>query len=95
MNQQTARCAGAAEDEAADRRRDEHAPAYVLKRQLNPVQLDALTALEQFGWYLKFIRHNPPHPPIGVLCDPDAHTYALLDEQGELIENPAFESFRQ
>ncbi|MDQ3618394.1 MAG: hypothetical protein M3374_06755 [Pseudomonadota bacterium] len=94
MNQKAARIPGARED-ATDRRRDMHPPVYALKQQLNPAQLDALNSLEQFGWYLKFIRHNPPQAPVAVLCDPDKHEYALLSEQGELIENPAFESFRE
>ncbi|MCA1714967.1 MAG: hypothetical protein LC715_07645, partial [Gammaproteobacteria bacterium] len=56
---------------------------------------DALTTLEQFGWYLKFVRHDPPKPPQAVLCDPDSHRYAILDEHGELHEHPEFEHFRQ
>lgn len=51
--------------------------------------------LERFGWHLQFIRHEPPKPPLVVLCDPDAHKYAVLDEEGELIENPTFLKFRQ
>ena len=77
-----------------ERRRREHEAASILKRELNLEQLAALNTLEQFGWYLKFVRHYPPRPPIGVLCDPDKHLYAVLDEFGELQENPVFESFR-
>lgn len=79
----------------AERRHSEHHSASLLKKELNLVQLAALTTLEHFGWYLKFVRRNPPRPPVAVLCDPDAHKYAILDENGELIENPIFENFRQ
>lgn len=76
-------------------RRDERAAAtWELKRQLNVVQLAALSSLENFGWYLKFVRHVPPDPPVAVLCDPDAHAYAILDAEGELHEDPVFEKFR-
>lgn len=51
--------------------------------------------LERFGWHLQFIRHEPPKPPLVVVCDPNAHKYAVLDEEGELIENPTFLKFRQ
>ena len=93
MNQQTAHSANPSKD-SGERRSDREAPVRALKLELNAAQLDALITLEKFGWYLEFIRHNPPHAPVGVLCDPDKHEYALLTEQGELIESPAFESFR-
>jgi len=93
MNQQTAHSPGPSE-ESEDRRSDREPPVRALKLELNAAQLDALITLEKFGWYLEFIRHNPPHAPVGILCDPDKHKYALLTEKGELIESPAFESFR-
>ncbi len=77
-----------------DRRSGESQSANVLKKELNPVQIDVLSTLEQFGWYLKFIRLNPPGSPKAVLCDPDSHKFAILDENGELHENPLFEKFR-
>lgn len=77
-----------------DRRRLDHESARLLKKELNTDQLVALNTLEQFGWYLKFIRHYPPRPPLAVLWDPDTHKYAILDEFGELHENPVFENFR-
>ena len=46
-------------------RRDADAQAtWELKRKLNVVQLAALNSLERFGWYLKFVRHNPPPPAV-------------------------------
>lgn len=77
-----------------ERRRAAAPPAHELKKQLNIEQLAALVSLERFGWYLKFVRQNPPQPPIAVLCDPDTHAYALLDAAGDLHENPVFEQFR-
>lgn len=69
-------------------------PAHELKKQLNIEQLAALVSLERFGWYLKFVRQDPPRSPVAVLCDPDTHAYALLDAAGDLHENPVFEQFR-
>ncbi|MEJ7746783.1 MAG: hypothetical protein WKF61_08520 [Luteimonas sp.] len=77
-----------------DRRRLDHESTRLLKKELNLEQLAALSTLEQFGWYLQFIRHQSPKPPLAILCDPDAHKYAILDEFGELHENPVFEKFR-
>ena len=79
----------------AERRSDYSRPANALKKELNQAQIDALTTLEQFGWYIKFVRHNPPNPPVAVLCDPDMHRFAILDAAGELHENPLFENFRK
>lgn len=78
-----------------DRRAGDQLPAAELRKLLNLDQLAALSSLERFGWYLKFVRSNPPRPPVAVLCDPDAHRFAILDEQGELQENPVFDKFRQ
>lgn len=77
-----------------ERRREAPPPPHMLKKELNIEQLAALSSLERFGWYLKFIRHQPPQPPVAVLCDPDRHAYAILDAEGELHENPVFEKFR-
>ena len=78
-----------------DRREGESPPPRVLKNELNMAQVAELSMLERFGWHLEFIRHEPPKPALVVLCDPNAHKYAVLDEQGELIENPTFLNFRQ
>ena len=76
-------------------RRGESRPANALKKELNLAQIGALSTLEQFGWYLKFVRRHPPAPPVAVLCDPDTHKFAILDAEGELHENPVFEKFRE
>ncbi|MDQ3495856.1 MAG: hypothetical protein M3485_10150 [Pseudomonadota bacterium] len=78
-----------------DRREGESPAPRVLKKELNLAQTAALSELERFGWHLQFIRNEPPKPPLVVVCDPDAHKYAILDEEGELIENPTFLKFRQ
>lgn len=77
-----------------ERRRAVPPPAHELKKQLNIEQLAVLVALERFGWYLKFVRHNESQGAVAVLCDPDTRAYALLDAAGELHENPVFEQFR-
>lgn len=78
-----------------DRREGESPAPRVLKKELNGAQIAELSVLERFGWHLQFIRHDPQKPPLVVVCDPDAHKYAILDEEGELIENPTFLKFRQ
>ncbi|MCY7355502.1 MAG: hypothetical protein LH470_10605 [Lysobacter sp.] len=77
-----------------NRRRHEAESARLLKHELNMEQLAALNMPEQFGWYLKFVRHDLPRPPVAILCDPDTRKYAILDEHGELHENPTSENFR-
>ena len=71
-----------------DRRADTTESPRVLKRELNAAQREALNELERFGWYLKFVRGSRPGPVVGVLCDPDAHKFAILHEDGNLQENP-------
>jgi hypothetical protein len=65
----------------------------VLKRELNESQLATLRTLEQFGWQLKFLRHDRSRT-LAVLFDPDARHYALLGSDGNVDENPIFEKFR-
>jgi len=76
----------------ADRRLAERQLSSALKRELNAAQLSTLNTLERFGWELKFIRRSPEK--VAVLFDPDAKKYALLDEHGNLEENPVFHRFR-
>ena len=75
-----------------DRRLAERATSSALKRELNSAQLATLNTLERFGWELKFIRRTPQR--VAVLFDPDAKKYAVLDEHGNLDENPVFQRFR-
>ncbi len=78
-----------------ERRGDESPPVRMLKNKLNTAQLTTVNSLERFGWYLKFVRHQPPSQPVAVLCDPDTRKFAILDPEGDLDENPVFEKFRQ
>ena len=74
-----------------ERRRLAKELSIVLKRQLNEEQLLTLCSLESFGWELKFIRKPPFGPPIAVIFDADRKTFAVLEADGEINENPGFE----
>ena len=63
----------------------------VLKRELNEAQLSTLQGLEQFGWELKFVRRKPFQAPIAVVFDGDRKSFAVLEADGSLNENPGFE----
>lgn len=62
----------------------------LLKKELNDLQQIALIDLERFGWELKFIRHRL-HVAVPVVFSSDRKKFAILDEDGELNENPGFE----
>ena len=80
--------------ETSDRRADTPQQSSALKRQLNEAQQATLNTLERFGWQLKFIRHPPGQPALVVLQDPDTGKFAVLDDEGELDENPIWQTFR-
>ena len=80
--------------DSSDRRVPQRTPASALKREINPSQIATLNTLERFGWDIKFIRRVDGSDPLVVLHDPDTHKYAVLQPDGELDENPVFESFR-
>jgi len=61
-----------------------------LKRELNDEQLLTLNELERFGWELKFVRRPPFKPSIPVVFDADRKTFAVLEVDGTLNENPGF-----
>jgi hypothetical protein len=77
-----------------DRRLQLRTPSHVLKREINGAQLATLNTLERFGWDLQFIRHEHGKPSLVVLHDPDTRKLAVLDADGELVENPVWPSFR-
>jgi hypothetical protein len=77
----------------ADRRLPIRETSSVLRRQLNAAQLATFNTLERFGWELKFIRRELDQKLV-VLFDPDGRKYAVLDDDGDLNENPVFEKFR-
>jgi len=72
----------------AERRRAEKELSSVLKRQLNPDQLETLRGLESFGWELKFIRKKPFQPAVAVIFDGDRKNFAVLEPDGTLNEHP-------
>ena len=88
----TALSGGTAMADNQDRRAPIRCTSGELKQQLNDTQLATLHTLERFGWELKFIRRTPQR--VAVLFDPDAKKYAVLDEHGNLDENPVFQRFR-
>lgn len=61
-----------------------------LRRELNEEQRDMLNSLERFGWELKFIRRPPFQPKIPIVFDGDRKTFAILEDDGTLNENPPF-----
>jgi hypothetical protein len=71
-----------------ERRKNEKELSSVLKRQLNPDQLETLRGLETFGWELKFIRRKPFQPPVAVIFDGDRKNFAVLEADGTVNEHP-------
>ncbi len=72
----------------SERRAERAESVRLLKMDLNAAQREALSTLERFGWYLQFVRGTRPEPRVGILCDPETHKFAILDELGNLQENP-------
>lgn len=70
------------------RRQTEKELAILLKRELNEEQRMTLADLERFGWELKFIRRPMFQPSIAVVFDSDRKTFAVLEPDGTLNENP-------
>lgn len=76
-----------------DRERRRGAPASTagLRAELNEHQRLTLAELERFGWELKFIRRPIFQPSIAVVFDSDRRTFAVLEPDGTLNENPGFD----
>ncbi len=75
-----------------DRERRRAAPpaSRVLERLLNPAQIDTLRSLEHFGWDLKFVRKPLFQSAVPIVFDGDRKTFAVIEEDGRLNENPPF-----
>jgi len=73
-----------------ERRRALKAQTAALKRELNEAQILTLVSLEPFGWELKFVRRPMFQASIPVVFDGDRKTYAVLEPDGTLNENPGF-----
>ena len=59
-----------------------------LKGLINEAQAETLRALEQVGWYIRFVRMQPQGEPLAGVYDPDKHALAIIDGDGHLVENP-------
>ena len=73
-----------------ERRKAEKALSAALKRELNEAQRITLNELERFGWELKFIRRPLFKPIIPIIFDGDRKSWAVLEPDGSLNENPGF-----
>lgn len=62
-----------------------------LKRELNESQLSTLQSLEPFGWELKFVRRPMFQQAVAIVFDGDRKTFAVLEADGTLNENPGFD----
>jgi len=62
-----------------------------LRTELNHAQLETLADLERFRWQLKIVRRPLSKPSIPVVFDADRTSYAVLEADGGLNENPLFE----
>ena len=76
--------------EVKERRRAASPPSRVLERLLNPAQIDTLRHLEHFGWELKFVRKPLFQPAVPIVFDGDRKSYAVIDEDGTVNQNPPF-----
>jgi hypothetical protein len=76
---------------ATDRRRDDADSTARLRSLLNDDQRHTLAELERFGWSLKFVRRPLFMPSIPVVVDGDGKTFAVLESDGSLNEQPGFD----
>ena len=74
-----------------ERRTTSPRASHELRSELNHAQLETLADLERFGWQLKVVRRPIFKPSIPVVFDADRKTYAVLEADGSLNENPLFE----
>ena len=77
--------------EKKERRKSAERIANALKRELNESQLASLYSLEPFGWELKFVRRPMFQQSIAIVFDADRKTFAVLEADGTLNENPGFD----
>ena len=77
-------------NEKKERRHNAQALHATLKRELNEAQKLTLSGLERFGWELKFVRRPLFQAPIPIVFDGDRKTFAVLEADGTLNENPGF-----
>ncbi len=73
-----------------ERRITDHDSIARLRPLLNDDQQITLIELERFGWELKFVRRPLFQPSIPVVSDATRKTYAVLEPDGTLNEQPGF-----
>lgn len=59
-----------------------------LRTGLTVRQAEALATLEHFGWTLRFVRRPMFRAPIPIVFAPDGGRFVVLEEDGEINENP-------
>ena len=74
-----------------ERRKDEHKSIRELRAELNEAQRDTLAELERYGWQLKFVRRPIFQPSVPGVFDGDRKSYAVLEADGTLNEDPPFD----
>lgn len=74
-----------------ERRKEPQRSTSEMRMDLNEAQRTTLNDLERFGWQLKFVRRPLFEPSIPVVFDGDRKTFAVLEADGTLNEQPGFE----
>ncbi len=74
-----------------ERRKDAQKSTRELRNELNEAQRETLAELERYGWQLKFVRRPIFQPSIPVVFDGDRKSFAILEPDGTLNEQPGFE----
>lgn len=71
-----------------ERRKPVAVDPAALRAGLTPSQLATLQTMEQFRWYLHFVRRPLFQVPVPVLFNSDASRYVVILEDGTLDEHP-------
>ncbi|HTL15380.1 MAG TPA: hypothetical protein VL251_09840 [Thermomonas sp.] len=74
-----------------ERRKEPQRSTADMRKDLNEAQRITLNDLERFGWQLKFVRRPLFEPSIPVVFDGDRKTFAVLEADGTLNEQPGFD----
>jgi hypothetical protein len=74
-----------------ERRTIDHDSIARMRALLNEDQRMTLADLERFGWELKFVRRPMFQASIPVVSDATRKTYAVLEADGTLNEQPGFD----
>jgi len=59
-----------------------------LNQVLNGMQLLGLRQVENFGWYLLFVRRTLFQEPVAVLSDAQGSRIGLLEQDGQVTMDP-------